>query len=197
MVRSRAIQVNTLARIFIVFGTTEGHTRKIAEFVAKCVGDRGLDVTLVDSARVPEDLDLDPADGFVLAGSLHQTLHQRSLVGFVKEHLAQMQSKPSLFLSISLTAVIDDDEHQAAARKCIGKFIEETGWIPTEVHPVAGALKYTEYDFVKRMLMRMIAKAEGGATDTSQDYEYTNWGDLQACVEHFLEEHLKAAPAAS
>jgi len=36
--------------ILVVYGTTEGHTRKIAEFIAERVRRRGKNVDLVDSA---------------------------------------------------------------------------------------------------------------------------------------------------
>jgi menaquinone-dependent protoporphyrinogen oxidase len=39
----------------------------------------------------------------------------------------------------------------------------------------AGRLAYTQYGFVKRQLMKWIARKEGGATDASHDWEYTDW----------------------
>lgn len=50
---------------------------------------------------------------------------------------------------------------------------------------IAGALKYTEYDYFKRLIMKMISKKEGGATDTSQDYEYTKWDEVTKFVNEF------------
>jgi menaquinone-dependent protoporphyrinogen oxidase len=43
------------------------------------------------------------------------------------------------------------------------------------VEQVAGALRYTQYDFFKKFTLRMIAKRAGGSTDTSHDTEYTDW----------------------
>ena len=45
----------------------------------------------------------------------------------------------------------------------------------------AGALLYTRYGWVKRHLMRAIARHEGGDVDTSRDHDYTDWD----AVEHF------------
>ena len=36
--------------------------------------------------------------------------------------------------------------------------------------------------------MKLIAKHQGGDTDTSRDYEYTDWDDLK----HFIEEFVTA-----
>ncbi len=65
-------------------------------------------------------------------------------------------------------------------------FFAETGWHPAAVHHAAGALRYTKYDFLKRLLMRHIAAKEGGDVDTSEDHEYTDWEALAAFVQDVL-----------
>jgi menaquinone-dependent protoporphyrinogen oxidase len=40
---------------------------------------------------------------------------------------------------------------------------------------VAGALPYTRYNIVKRWIMRRIVAKAHGDTDTTRDYEYTDW----------------------
>jgi len=54
------------------------------------------------------------------------------------------------------------------------------------VTQVAGALKYTQYDFFTRLLMKRIAKKEGRTTDTSRDYEYTDWNAVRQFVKEFV-----------
>ena len=39
----------------------------------------------------------------------------------------------------------------------------------------AGALVYTRYGWLKKRLMRSIAKRDGSDTDMSRDHEYTDW----------------------
>ena len=34
--------------------------------------------------------------------------------------------------------------------------------------------------------MRMIARQQGRPTDTSKDFEYTDWADVEAFVDEFL-----------
>ena len=50
----------------------------------------------------------------------------------------------------------------------------------------AGAIKYTQYGFITRWIMRRIAKKEGGDTDTSRDHEYTDWVQVTRFAEKFL-----------
>ena len=51
--------------------------------------------------------------------------------------------------------------------------------------PVAGALEYSKYNPLKRWIMKRIAAKAGGGTDTSRDYDYTDWDDLQQFAEAF------------
>ena len=43
---------------------------------------------------------------------------------------------------------------------------------------VAGALADTKYNWFIRSMMKRIAAKAGGDTDTSRDYEYTDWPAL-------------------
>lgn len=179
-----------MASVLMAYGTTEGQTRKICETAKGWIETSGHSVCLVDSAAVPAELDFNSFDVFILAGSIHQGQHQKSLVEFVRRHRTELEKKPSALLSVSLSATVKDEEHLAEATQCIGKFIQETGWMPTTTKPVAGALKYLEYDWLKRMVLKMIARQEGGSSDTSRDHEYTDWDDLHRFLDSFLQKHL-------
>lgn len=50
---------------------------------------------------------------------------------------------------------------------------------------LAGALKYRSHGVLERFLMKLIAKHSGGDTDTSRDYEYTDWAAVDAFARHF------------
>jgi len=77
-----------------------------------------------------------------------------------------------------------EEEHREA-EKLTNEFLGQTGWKPLMITQIAGALKYTEYDFFKRLIMKMISKREGRTTDTSQDYEYTDWDAVKKFVHAF------------
>jgi menaquinone-dependent protoporphyrinogen oxidase len=84
------------------------------------------------------------------------------------------------------------DERAKAAedvKRVADTFCRQTGLRPSRVWPVAGALVYSEYGFVTRLVMRMIAKhTHHGATDSSRDYEYTDWQALDRFVAELVEE---------
>ena len=92
---------------------------------------------------------------------------------------------PAAFLSVSLSAARRDEPARREVRKAIARFVEQTDWTPGSVLPVAGALRYTRYGFFTRLLMLFISKMVGGDTDTSRDYEYTDWNALTEFAQRF------------
>ena len=116
------------------------------------------------------------------------------MVDFATKHRAELDALPSLFLSVSLsevgaeraTATAEERKRYAAdVQRMIDGFVAETGCRPTPVKPVAGALMYSKYNVLVRFMMRRIAKKEHADTDTSRDYEYTDWNSLDRVVEEF------------
>ncbi len=172
--------------ILVVYGTTEGHTRKIAEFIAERVRRHGKNVDLVDSAT-PDANQVQPIySGAFIGGSVHHQRHQTALAHFVKENLAWLNVVPTAFFSVNLAMLHQDVEARAEAKQCLDAFLEETGLKPSTTHLVAGALKYTQYDFFKRALLRYLVKPGGVDAAASPDAEYTDWDDVGRFVDEYL-----------
>lgn len=85
---------------------------------------------------------------------------------------------------MSLPSASDDLEARPAAEDLLEEFLEETGWDPDGTLAVAGALRYSEYGPLKRVVMRRIAGKAGGDTDVP-DYEYTDWVAVEAFAAEF------------
>jgi menaquinone-dependent protoporphyrinogen oxidase len=66
-----------------------------------------------------------------------------------------------------------------AAQRYLDKFLRRTGWQPQLTASFAGALKYSLYGPVKRRVMIVIVGLAGGNTDTTRDYEYTDWDAVE------------------
>lgn len=175
-----------MAHFLVVYGTTDGQTRKIATYVANAIRDRGHTVTASDSDSITDPVSAEEYDGIVVGASVHSGHHQTSVVQFVKENLGRLEALPSAFFSVSLAA-LDGTEHQVAAQSYIAGFRKETGWRPDVVEAVAGALRYTKYNFIKRFVMKWISRRSGRPTDTSRDYEFTDWEHVGRFVKRFLE----------
>jgi menaquinone-dependent protoporphyrinogen oxidase len=52
-----------------------------------------------------------------------------------------------------------------------------------------GALLYRQYGILKRLMMKKIVRDKPGnlSTDTSRDYVYTEWDEVRAFTERFLD----------
>ena len=161
--------------VLVVYGTTEGQTRKIAEYIADNLKERGVEFDLVDSATASATLTQPVYVAAIACGSLHQHKFQGALVHFLRENKAWLDGIPTAFVSVSLAAALKDEQSRAELREVVGAFYRETGWTPAITRHVAGALRYSQYDYFKRLIMKMIAKHQGGDTDTSRDHEYTDW----------------------
>jgi menaquinone-dependent protoporphyrinogen oxidase len=172
--------------VLVVYGTTEGQTRKIAEFIADALKARGVVVDLVDSAGEGAALVQPVHAAAIVCGSLHRHHYQSSLLHFVKDNRDWLAGMPAAFVAVSLTAVLTDDESRDELRKAAEAFCRQTGWTPTITVHVAGALRYSQYDYFKRLIMKLIARQQGGDTDTSHDHEYTDWDRLARFVDDFL-----------
>jgi menaquinone-dependent protoporphyrinogen oxidase len=161
----------------VVYASTHGHTARIAAHVAEAMRRQGLTVDVLD---VSEAADADPLryDVVVVGASLHKVRHQAAIVDWVQDHRPALEQRPSVFLSVSLSAAEDTDDARMAVRCAIDEFRDETGWTPGRCEPIAGCLQYREYDVFTRQLMRLLMRRMGHPTDASHDYDYTDWDAL-------------------
>ncbi len=172
-----------MARLLIVYATTEGQTRKIADWLAEQARGRGHDADAHDAAALPAGLDMAGYDAAIVAGSVHMGHHQAAVEHFVKAHRPALERKPAAFVSVSLSAA-GDAEDRADALACAEQFLAQTGWHPARVHLAAGAFRFTQYDFFRRWIMRRIAREKH--QPTQGDTEYTDWADLGRFLDSFL-----------
>jgi menaquinone-dependent protoporphyrinogen oxidase len=179
-----------LKSVLVIYATTEGQTRKIAEFIAQALRARGVKADLVDSASKSAAQIQPVYSAAILCGSIHQHRYHAALMRFVNRNKDWLVGLPAAFVSVSLTALLRDDKRRNELRTIAEAFFRKTGWSPAITRHVGGALRYTKYNYFKRLIMRLIAKHQGGDTDTSRDYEYTDWDALT----RFVDEFLAAAP---
>jgi menaquinone-dependent protoporphyrinogen oxidase len=176
-----------MMNLLVVYATTEGQTRKIAQFVADRIKVHGHGADLVDATDpASADVRLRGYDGVIVAGSVHVGKFQTAIEDFVRVRHQMLNGMRSVFLPVSLSAASKDADDLKGLAECTRKFLAETGWKPGETHNVAGAFRYTQYDFFKRWGMKMIAYQKGVSTDTSRDLELTDWVALTRAVDGFV-----------
>ena len=175
----------------VFFATREGHTRKIAERIAADLRQRGAPVDLFDVRDCP-DPDWTRYSAVCLAASVHLGHHEREMIAFAARHRVTLVRLDAAFVSVTLSEAGAEDPARSAAerqhsaedaQRMIDVFVKETGWRPEHALAAAGALAYTKYNFLVRFLMKRIARKAGAPTDTSRDYEFTDWPALDRFVD--------------
>ena len=125
-------------KILVSYATSEGHTRKVARWVADKIYEVDHSVELLPLADA-KDIDLDRYDGVVMAGSVHVGHYQPELAEFAGAHAKQLGQMPTLFLSVSLAAAGHDAEDWRGLERILSEFTDATTWTPDRVVQVAGA----------------------------------------------------------
>lgn len=175
-----------MTKVAILYGTSEGQTARISEHVARAMRDLGHEAETVDVKEEPGGLD--DYDGLVVGSSVHMGKHEERVRDFVVENRDLLERVPSAFFSVSMTARDHTEEARAKTEEYVERFVEETGWRPDMVGVFAGALRYSQYGFIKRHIMKKISRDMGNPdTDASRDYEYTDWDDVGHFAEDFLD----------
>lgn len=170
-------------RILVLYGTTEGQTEKVARAIGKALRPEGFQVDIIHAGSIdPKPADY---DGIVVAASVHGGRYQNEVGRWLRAHHAELESKPTAFVSVCLAVLQPDPKVAADLDAITHRFIDAAGWHPSTIKQVAGALAYTQYNWFKRWIMKRISAKAGGDTDTSRDYEYTDWNDVRAFAGQF------------
>src|SRR5215510_8349228 len=170
------------ARVLVGFHTVEGQAGKIASRIASVLEGARVAVDLVEVERAPSP---DGYDAVVLGDSIHVVHHSRQLVHYLRAHVDRLNAMPSALFQVSMTSANPDEEHAATAAELVKELRTKTGFDPDLVGIFAGALAYTKYGWIKRRVMRSIARKEAApdqvaaALDTAHDHEYTDWDAVE------------------
>jgi menaquinone-dependent protoporphyrinogen oxidase len=186
-----------ICEVPVFFATSEGQTRRIAERLASLLHDQGFDSRAIDVAG-PDAAGIDwtLVRGALVGASLHAGKHQKTADRFVRAHTAALNGVPSGFFSVSLSAASKNQSEVEAAERLARTFPDTRGWTPAMIASLAGRLAYREYGFFIRFVMKRIARKEGAPTDTSRDYELTNWDQVERLARRFAASiHARAAVA--
>src|SRR3712207_4693498 len=172
-----------MMKVLIPYGTTEGQTARISEYLADVIRDHGQEAYAVD-IKGSDTLELDGYDAVIVGASIHMGKHEDYVRDFVRENRGALERLPTAFFSVSLAA---HDEPEVA-EGYIEEFVQETDWRPGMVGLFAGAQLYTQYGLIKPPVMKGTARHKGSPdTDTSRDYVYTEWENVKRFAEEFLE----------
>lgn len=175
-----------MSRILLLYASVEGQTTMIAERVAHALREKAHSVDMLPADSDPARLDPAAYDAVIVGASIHYGHHPAYLHRLVRRYASALAARPNAFFSVSLSAG-GPRPKPAAAQRYIDKFLRKTGWQPQLTASFAGAVKYSVYGPIKRRVMIVFVGLGGGETDTSRDYEYTDWQAVQRFALEFAQ----------
>ena len=173
--------------ILVLYGSLEGQTEKISQRI-DVIRDKGQQATTLSANHLPADFSLDNYDAVIIGGSIHMNKYPGFIKTFVINHHERLNQLASAFFTVCMAINSKQEKSRRQAEEYAEHFLAESGWQPRLKTIFAGAVKYTQYNFFTRFIMKMISKQEGGNTDTSHDHEYTDWENVKRFAETFMDE---------
>ena len=166
-----------MARVLIVYSTTDGHTLRICDRLRALIEPQGHQVTLVPVAEAV-DAELGNYDKIVVGASIRYGKHRPAVVEFIKRNAEVLNRKPSAFFSVSVVAR-KPAKNQPHTNPYVRKLLRRIAWRPREVGVFAGKIDYPRYGAMDRSIIRFIMWLTGGPTDPSTVVEFTDWRQVE------------------
>lgn len=179
-----------MPRILILYATREGQAEKIALKIGWHLEKSGLTAEVVNARnlQIADALDLGAYDSLVFGASMHAGGLERELVHFINENAMQIEAKPRSFFLVLLSAATKEAGLRKRSLADALHKVETQISVPfDDVEMIAGALTYSKYPRPLKWLMRRIAKEAGEDTDTSRDYEYTDWEQVERYAQRLVD----------
>jgi len=179
-----------MARVLIVFESKYGQTEKIAKFISDRLLGQGHTVSLVNLAT-GESQPPSNYDGVIVGAGIYMQRYLKNMERWVQTYAQTLRQMPSALFTVCLAVMQKNAKVQADLHRISQRFSERTGWFPQKQATFAGALNYTQYGWFLKQFMSLISRSNGGAQDTSRDYEYTDWNE----VIRFCDDFTRTLPA--
>lgn len=167
-----------MARILIVYSTTDGHTRKICNRLQQVMEQRAHQVTLVSVKEEP-DVDLRPFDKIVVGASIRYGKHSAQIARFIDRNAQLLDRRPNAFFSVNIVAR-KPDKNRPETNPYMQKFLKQISWHPKALAVFAGKLDYPRYGLFDRFMIRLIMFMTKGPTDPKAVVEFTDWQQVEA-----------------
>jgi menaquinone-dependent protoporphyrinogen oxidase len=161
-----------MAKLLIIYSTTDGHTRSICERI-RDIAAASNDITLLHMTEHP-DVDIRPFDRVVIGASIRYGKHQQEVFDFIKRNQEGLDARPNAFFSVNVVAR-KPEKNTPETNPYLQKFLKKIAWQPANLGVFAGKIDYPRYSFMDRTMIRFIMWMTKGPTDPTLTVEFTDW----------------------
>ena len=166
-----------MARILIIYSTTDGHTIEICRRLERAVESRGHSVRLLDIKDDPK-LAAGEFDKVVIGASIRYGKHQPLVKDFIEKNQATLEGHPNAFFSVNVVAR-KPEKNRPETNPYLQKFLKQIDWQPQLLGVFAGRIDYPSLGFVDKHMIRLIMWITKGPTDPTQTLEFTDWQKVE------------------
>jgi len=167
-----------MARILMLYSTTDGHTIEICKRIGAVLEERGHTVEMQDLREGPQPR-AGSFDKIVIGASIRYGKHQPLVAEFINRNRALLEAHPNAFFTVNVVAR-KPGKNTPDTNPYLLKFLKTIDWRPQHLGVFAGKINYPVYRFWDRQMIRFIMWMTKGPTDPSTVIEFTDWGRVEA-----------------
>lgn len=173
--------------VAIFYASKFGQTKSIAYFILNKLIEKDVHVQIYDLTehRLKPEIGMN-IDGIILAAPVYHGKFNPIFLDWVRENSDEIQKRRLAFCSVSLNAADRRPGNRATDNDLLRGASENTNIRPAFVASFAGAVKYREYYWPVKALLRWINRSIKGPSDTKYNYELTDWSEIESFVDHYV-----------
>ena len=166
-----------MAKILILYSTTDGHTVEICKRLASVIVQAGDTVEMADLKDGPA-LDDFGFDKVVIGASIRYGKHQQAVYEFIRNNKETLERYPNALFSVNVVAR-KPEKNTPETNPYLQKFLKQIDWLPQNLGVFAGKIDYPALGAFDRTMIRFILWMTKGPTDTTGTYEFTDWDKVE------------------
>ena len=166
-----------MAKILLLYSTTDGHTIEICRRIQGVIEQSGAEVALRDLKDEP-DLAPGTFDKIVIGASIRYGKHQPLVQAFIKRNQAVLEAQPNAFFSVNVVAR-KPEKNTPETNPYLQKFLKRIDWQPQQLGVFAGRLEYPSLGLFDKTMIRFIMWMTKGPTDPAGTFEFTDWDKVE------------------
>lgn len=172
--------------VLVLYMSRGGHTARIARRICEGVVEGGGRAEMMDiNEALHEGVDWQRHDVVAFGAPVLYGTYDKSVLAFVAQHRAALESKPNSFFNVSVVARTPE-KATIEGNRYMQKFLELSPWRPRHLKVIAGKVDYPSWKWYERLMIQLIMKYTHGPTDPRAVIDYTDWNDVRAYGKHLL-----------
>mgnify|MGYP001818580282 FL=1 len=166
-----------MAKILLLYSTTDGHTIQICDRIKRVLEGEGNTVELRD-LKVEPDLQQGTFDKVVIGASIRYGKHQPLVNDFIKRNQPILEAHPNAFFSVKVVAR-KPEKNTPETNPYLMKFLKKIDWQQQHLGVFAGRIDYPSLGFFDKSMIRFILWMGKGPTDPTGTFEFTDWDRVE------------------